>query len=356
MSGTSLDGIDVAVAEIRGRSVKTVGFETTAYPEAVRAAILAVSNTGTTTAALSRLNYQLGELYARAVTRAVARFGAVELIGCHGQTVYHEGARNTLQLGEAAVLAERTGTPVVSNFRARDIAAGGQGAPLVPFADYLLFRDRRRTRVALNIGGIANLTAIPPHAAPGDVVAFDTGPGNMVIDALAREFSAGKLRCDRGGRIAASARANQPLVEELARDPYYQRKPPKSCGREQYGAEFVERMKRSGLPFRELIATATLLTAITVAMGVRQAVPVGAAVDLIVSGGGVHNPRIMAHLASLLPDARIASSADYGIDPDAKEAIAFAILAYETWRRRPSNVPSATGARRAVVLGAITPG
>jgi anhydro-N-acetylmuramic acid kinase len=356
MSGTSLDGIDVAVVEIRGHSVETIGFQTTAYPAAVREAILAVSNTTTTTAAISQLNYRLAELYARAVERATGQFGSVDLIGCHGQTVYHEGGRNTLQLGEAAILAERTGLPVVSNFRARDIAAGGQGAPLVPFADYLLFRDRRRMRVALNIGGIANITAIPPGAEPDDVVAFDTGPGNMVIDALAREFSRGKLTCDRGGRIAASAKVNKPMLESLARDAYYRRKPPKSAGREQYGAEFVARLKRSGLPLEDLIATATVLTAVTVAMGVRPLLKRGVPADLIVSGGGVHNPEILAHLASLLPEVSIASSADYGIDPDAKEAIAFAILAHETWRGRPSNLLSATGARRPVVLGTITPG
>ena len=355
MSGTSLDGIDVAVVEIRGRAVRTAGFETTPYPPAVRQAILAVSNTTTTTAAVSRLNYQLAELYARAVCHALRRFGRVALIGCHGQTVYHEGARNTLQLGEAAVLAERTGVAVVSNFRARDIAAGGQGAPLVPFADYLLFHDRRRARIALNIGGIANLTLIPPAAGPDQVLAFDTGPGNMVIDALAREFSQGKLTCDRGGRIAASSALNKPLLRSLSRDPYYRRKPPKSAGREQYGVEFVARMKQSGLPLGELIATATVLTALTVAMGVRQVLSPGAPADLIVSGGGAHNPQILAHLASFLPEVRIASSADYGIDPDAKEAIAFAILAHETWRGRPSNLPSATGARRAVPLGTITP-
>ena len=355
MSGTSLDGIDVAIVEIRGRGVRTIGFQTAPYPPAVRKSILAVSNANTTTAAISRLHYQLGELYARAVLRAIGRFGPVELIGCHGQTVYHEGARNTLQLGEAAIVAERTGIPVVSNFRARDIAAGGEGAPLVPFADYLLFRDRRKMRVALNIGGIANITAIPPNARPQDVVAFDTGPGNMVIDALVREFSNGKQAFDRGGKIAASAQVNRPLLDSLARDPYYRRKPPKSAGREQYGAEFVAQLKRSGAPLADLIATATVLTAVTIAMGVRQVLPERAQGDLIVSGGGVHNPQILAHLASLLPEVRIATSADYGINPDAKEAIAFAVLAYETSRGRPSNLPSATGARRAVVLGAIAP-
>ena len=206
MSGTSLDGIDVAVVEVSSRSVHTIGFVSIPYPAAVRAAILAVSNANTTTGAISRLNYRLAELYARALNRAVRRYGPIELIGCHGQTIYHEGRSNTLQIGEPAVLAERAGVPVVGNFRARDIAAGGQGAPLVPFVDYMLFRHRKRTRVALNIGGIANITVIPPAAAVEDVVAFDTGPGNMAIDALVKEFSNGKLNYDRGGRIAASGK------------------------------------------------------------------------------------------------------------------------------------------------------
>jgi anhydro-N-acetylmuramic acid kinase len=352
MSGTSLDGIDVAIVEIRGRRIETIGFETTPYPEAVRLGILGVSNAVTTTAAISRLNFQLGELYARAVLRTIRRYGTVELIGCHGQTIYHEGGANTLQIGEAAVLAERTGVPVVSNFRARDIAAGGEGAPLVPYVDYLLFRHRTRARIALNIGGIANITVIPAAASAGDVMAFDTGPGNMAIDALAREISRGKLQYDRDGRLAALGRVDRVLLTNLLRDPYYRRKPPKSAGREQYGAEFVARLKSSRLPPRDLIATATVLTACTIAQAVRRYQT--EATDLIVSGGGAHNPRIMAHLAGLLPNVSVATSSDYGIDVDAKEAIAFAVLAHETWRGRPGNLPSATGASRAVPLGSIT--
>ncbi|MDE3168162.1 MAG: anhydro-N-acetylmuramic acid kinase [Acidobacteriota bacterium] len=353
MSGTSLDGIDVAIVDIRGRRVETVGFTSTPYPAALRDAILAVSNATTHTSAISRLNYQLAERYAQAVRRTVRRFGAVDLIGCHGQTVYHEGRSNTLQLGEPAVLAERTGVTVISNFRARDIAVGGQGAPLVPYVDYLLFRHPRRTRVALNIGGIANITVLPAGAGPGDVAAFDTGPGNMVIDALAKEYSRGKLACDRGGRIAASGRVNSGLLGELLRDSYYRRPHPKSAGREQYGAEFLARLKASGLPLRDLIATATVLTAATIALGVRRAGALPA--ELIASGGGVHNPGIMHHLAALLPEAAIATSTAYGVDADAKEAVAFAVLAYETWRGHTSNLPAATGASRAVVLGSITP-
>ncbi len=367
MSGTSLDGIDVAIVEIGGRRVETIGFACTPYSEAVRSAILAPVS-------ISHLNFQLGEMYARAVLRAVRRYGPVDLIGCHGQTIYHEGGVHTLQIGEAAVIAERTGVPVVSNFRARDIAAGGEGAPLVPYVDYLLFRHPKRARIALNIGGIANITVIPAGAAPGDVVAFDTGPGNMVIDALAREMG---LPCDRGGKIAASGRVDRALLDDLLADPYYRRRPPKSAGREQYGAEFVARLKKSGLPMPDLIATATVLTAATVAMAIVGRTPWSARVppdpqaarptvasaahpavlptDLIVSGGGVHNPQIMAHLAGFLPGVAISTSTDHGIDADAKEAVAFAVLAYQTWRKRPSNLPSATGARHVVVLGDITP-
>lgn len=347
MSGTSLDGIDVAVVELP--AIRTLKFLSTPYPARIRERLLGVSNAVTHTAEISRLNYEIAELYAKAVLRA----GKVDLIGCHGQTIYHEGPRNTLQIGEAAVLAERTGAPVVSNFRARDIAAGGHGAPLVPFVDYRLFRHPKRTRVALNIGGIGNITAIPAGARPEDVVAFDTGPGNMVIDALTREFTNGKSGYDRGGKIAASGTVVRALLDELLRDAYYRRRAPKSAGREQYGAEFVARMKRSGAPLRDLITTATVLTAATIAMGVNAAVR--GPLDLIISGGGAHNPEITGHLAAFLPEARVARSADFGVDVDAKEAIAFAILAYETWRGRPSNLPSATGARRPVLLGSVTP-
>jgi anhydro-N-acetylmuramic acid kinase len=343
MSGTSLDGIDVAIVEIAGRRIETVGFQSTPYSAKTRAAILAVSDSATHTSAISRLNFELGELYARAVQRAVRRFGAVKLIGGHGQTIYHEGRSNTLQIGEAAVVAERTGVPVVSNFRARDIAAGGQGAPLVPYVDYLLFRHRTRTRVALNIGGIANITVIPAGASRDEVVAFDTGPGNMAIDALAPPF-------DRGGRIAARGRVNAALLDKLMADPYYKRKPPKSAGREQYGAAFVARLKETKLPIEDLVTTATVLTAATIAHAVTPFCPA----DLIVSGGGVHNPQIMGHLAGFLPEVTLSTSTDHGIDADAKEAIAFAVLAYETWRGRPANLPSATGATRSVVLGDVT--
>ncbi len=373
MSGTSLDGIDVAVVDITGAGwatrVATVAQRTVPYPARVREAILGISNAEVHVGTLARLHVLLGELYARAVGEACRRSGvalsSIELIGSHGQTIFHDGAgcrffgrkiAATLQIGEAAVIAERTGIPVVADFRPRDLAAGGRGAPLVPYVDYLLFRHRRRGRVALNIGGIANVTAIPPKGAPDEVVAFDTGPGNMVIDALARLYSKGSLRFDAGGRIAARGRLSPPLLDLLLRDRYFRQPPPKTAGREQYGREFVERLLATRLPLEDLLATATAFTAAAVACGIERFIRPRMRVDeLIVSGGGVHNPRILAYLAAFLPGVRILTSADFGIDPDAKEAIAFAILAYETWHRRPANLPSATGARRPVVLGKITP-
>ncbi len=358
MSGTSLDGIDVAVVDITSRGVSTVAFHTTPYPEPLRQAILAVSDAVAPTSAISRLNFELGERYARAVIETCRRAGialaSVELIGCHGQTIYHEGV-NTLQIGEASVIAERTGIPVVSDFRTRDIAAGGQGAPLVPFVDYLLLRHPRRGRIALNIGGIANITAIPAGASPGEVIAFDTGPGNMVVDALAFEHTKGRERFDRDGRIAARGDVNDVLLRRLMRNPYYGTPPPKTAGREQYGKAFVARLLRTGLPLPDLFATATVLTAATITVAIERFVrPRMSIEELIVSGGGAHNPQIMGHLAALLPDVAIARSSDFGIHVDAKEAIAFAVLACQTWRRRPSNLPSATGARHPVVLGKLT--
>jgi anhydro-N-acetylmuramic acid kinase len=351
MSGTSLDGIDVAIVEVTGRRVATLAWRTVPYSPALRRRILGVSNAATTTAEISRLNFELGERYAAAVRRACRAAGipreTLELAGCHGQTIYHESGRNTLQIGEACVVAERLGIPVVSDFRPRDIAAGGKGAPLAPWVDQWLFHDRRRTRIALNIGGIANLTAVFPD---GRVIAFDTGPGNMVIDQLMQRHA--RRPFDRGGRTAAAGRLDRELLAALLRDPYYRQPPPKTAGREQYGAEFVRRIEDARLPWRDAVATATVLTAATIAIGIRLAAPEAA--EVIVSGGGVHNRTLLDQLRAFLPGVAVVSSADYGVDPDAKEAIAFAVLAYRTWRGKPGNVPSATGASRAVVLGKIS--
>jgi len=342
MSGTSLDGIDVAVIDIEGTRINTLAHQTTPYSASTRNRIL----TASTPQQISRLNFELGELYAKAV--AAAGVANIELIGCHGQTIYHEGAGktpNTLQIGEAAVIAERLGIPVVSDFRTRDIAAGGQGAPLVPFVDQLLFASKSKNRIALNIGGIANITVLPTS---GPVIAFDTGPGNMVIDQLTARFT--KHRYDRNGAIAAKGRVLRPLLDDLLKDLYFKDKPPKTAGREQYGAAFVDQLIATGAPFEDLIATATVFTAATIALGIESYTPD----EVIAAGGGIHNRQLMAQLAALLPGIRLTTTAEFGIDPDAKEAIAFAILAYRTWRRQPGNLPSATGARRSVILGKVT--
>ncbi|MCU1330174.1 MAG: hypothetical protein JWN34_5544 [Bryobacterales bacterium] len=354
MSGTSLDGIDVAVVDVTAKSVKTIAHGTTPWARGVRERILEFSNAACTTAQISRLNFELAEQYAKAVRRLGSDLG-IELVGCHGQTVYHEGGGkqpNTLQLGDAGVLAERLGIPVVSNFRTRDVAAGGQGAPLVPFVDYLLLRSRSKNRVALNIGGIANVTILPADSPPEGVIAFDTGPGNMVIDQLVRLHSSGKRGYDKGGVIAKSGTVDKMLLSRLLRGRYFRTAPPKSAGREQYGAEFVSTLVESGTALPHLIATATAFTAASIAAAVERFAP--NTEELIAAGGGVHNRTFMEMLATHLPSVRLTTTAEFGIDPDAKEAVAFAILAWRTWHRKPGNLPSATGARHPVVLGSIT--
>jgi len=382
MSGTSLDGIDVAIVDIgrkRGAiSISPVAFRSTRYPRAVREALLAVSNSTAHISAIARLNFLLGELYAAALRDtcrlARIRLDSIALCGTHGQTIYHEGApteylghriASTLQIGEAAVVAERTGLRVISNFRERDIAASGKGAPLVPLVDYLLFRHPRIARVALNIGGIANITVIPAGANREDVIAFDTGPGNMVIDALVARQTKGRRHFDHDGRIARGGTIKPRLLEAMMGDPYLDLAPPKTCGREEYGSEFVGTLIATGIALPDLIATATEFTARSIAYGVglgralsrtRSKQAWTGPAELIVSGGGVHNRFLMERLRGRLPDFAISTSTGLGIDPDAKEAIAFAILAYEHAHGRPGNLPSATGARHAAILGKSTPG
>jgi anhydro-N-acetylmuramic acid kinase len=322
------------------------------------------------TATLARLNFLLGELYASALIetsrRARIRLNSIGLCGMHGQTIFHEGRAveylghriaSTLQIGEAAVVAERTGIRVISNFRERDVAAGGHGAPLVPLVDYLLFRDPRGThhgvRIALNIGGIANITVIPAGAERENIIAFDTGPGNMIIDALVAHHTENRQHFDRDGRLARAGEVHARMLDSMLRDPYFDLAPPKSCGREQYGREFVSGLIATGIPLPDLIATATEFAAQSIARAIST--HAGRAREVIASGGGVHNRQIMRRLRELLPDFAIVTSDAHGIDPDAKEAIAFAILAYEHVHGRPGNLPSATGARHAVLLGKSSP-
>jgi anhydro-N-acetylmuramic acid kinase len=364
MSGTSLDGIDVALVDITGRKsprFACVAFHSIPYPRNVRAALLGVSNTMTHTATISRLNFLLGELYAEAVIETCRRkrvaLKTVDLIGMHGQTIYHEGepaeylgrrVSSTFQIGESAVVAERTGIPTISNFRERDVAAGGRGAPLVPYVDYVLLKHRRRNRVALNLGGIANITAIPAGAALKDVLAFDTGPGNMVIDALVAHMTEGRETMDRDGRIARGAKVHPGLLDSMIHDPYLARLGPKTAGREQFGQQFVSGLIATGVALPDLIATATEFTVHAAVYQIYRTIEPD---EIIVSGGGIHNRWMMRRLREECRGAQVLSSAEFGVDPDAKEALAFAVLAYQSLHHRPANLPSATGARRPVVLG-----
>jgi anhydro-N-acetylmuramic acid kinase len=354
MSGTSLDGIDVAVVDIRGKRIDVVAHSTTPYSEKIRRQILAVSNTATHTSAISRVNFMLPELYAAAVRGCGVPLESIELVGCHGQTVFHE-EKSTLQLGDGSILAERLNIPVVSDFRPRDMAAGGKGAPLVPFVDYRLYAHAKLGRVALNIGGIANITAIPASGSPDDVIAFDTGPGNMVVDQLVSLYTNGRQNFDAGGAIAMKGTLKRKLLDRCLRAVYFRRVPPKTAGREQYGKEFVAGLVATGEALPDLITTATALTAASIAAGVQRFVK-HAVDEVIVSGGGAHNRAMLAYLKAFLPQSELRVSSEFGIDTDAKEAIAFAILAYETWHRRPSNLPSATGARHPAILGKVSYG
>ena len=396
MSGTSADGINVALVRVGGtrggarqRSgtastvrgqqcpghiIKLLGHVEFPYAKQVRSAVLGAMNAGEISVAdLARLNSLLGELYADAVLSAQRRFRVKsELVGCHGQTLYHQGERKpflgrkvatTWQTGEAATIAARVGVPVVSDFRPADMAVGGKGAPLVPFLDYLLFADSPGGRVVQNIGGIANLTAIPAGAAASDVVAFDTGPGNMVMDAVTEELFGRPY--DRGGKIAASGEALERVVDDILRRPFFHRAPPKAAGREEFGREFVREFLQSCGRARkqDVVATATRLTARSIADAVRRFVvkaspggrkqPYG---EMILSGGGAKNPTLVRMLSNELASMgiKIRFSDEFGLPSEAKEAVAFAMLAYETWHRRPSNLPSATGAKRAAVLGKIS--
>ncbi len=372
MSGTSLDGIDVAIIDITGSGFKAkinvLASHSVPYPKKVREALLGMSNTAAQTGDISRLNFLLGELYAEAVEETAERgeipVESIKLIGCHGQTIFHEGqgaqylgkkVASTMQIGESSVISERLGINVISNFRERDIAAGGKGAPLVPYLDYMLLRHRGRGRVALNIGGIANLSAIPPNTNAERLIAFDTGPGNMVIDQLVSRITLGRQTFDRDGGFASRGQVDPKLLAKLLRDKYFRAKPPKTAGREQFGAEFVSKLLDTELSTEDLIATATALTAESIALGIRNFVIPEMRVDeVFVSGGGAHNPTLLAMLRKAMGTTPVMMSSEVGLDVDAKEAVAFAVMAYETAHSRPSNVPKATGAKRPVVLGKLT--
>jgi anhydro-N-acetylmuramic acid kinase len=375
MSGTSADGIDVALVEITpGKSrpgLKLVAHEGFKFPAPLRRAVLAAMNAeSTSTAELARLNWRLGMAYAEAVSATLKRHPMkLDLIGCHGQTLYHQSRATayagrsfacTWQAGEAQVMASTLGIPVVSNFRPADMLAGGQGAPLVPLLDYVLFADAKRGRVLQNIGGIANLTAIPAGATADKLIAFDTGPGNMVVDWLTLELFGKPF--DRGGAIAAEGKVLAPVLKAALRNPYYRLKPPRTAGREQFGreyaAKFLAACQRLSEEPEDALATATALTAETIAESYKRfARPkMNRGVDYIVSGGGARNHTLMAMLAQRLEPlgCELAASEDFGLPVEAKEAAAFALLAWQTWHHLPGNVPAATGAARPAILGQVT--
>jgi anhydro-N-acetylmuramic acid kinase len=382
MSGTSADGIDVALCRIRASAsgapqIKLIGAREFRYPKAVRSSILAAMDAKSMSVAeMSRLHWRLGEIYAEVVQATAEELGVnVDLVGSHGQTIYHQGVaakylgqptRCTWQIGEPSVIAEALRTPVISDFRPADLAAQGQGAPLVPMLDYVLFRSENVSRVLQNLGGIANMTAIPAAATSADVLAFDSGPSNMVIDAcMNRLFH--KL-FDRNGACARRGEVLRPVVDELLRDPYYSAPPPKSCGREEFGERFVDRFvalcRRSKASSEDIVATATALTAETILDAYRrfvwphlgQKAPMARHIEYIVGGGGARNTTLMEMLHGGLEPlgVRVRSTDELGVPTQAKEAVAFALLAWLTWNDLPGNIPSATGAIRPVILGKVT--
>jgi anhydro-N-acetylmuramic acid kinase len=380
MSGTSVDGIDVALVRIapsiteNAAHARLENFAAIPFPAAVRAEVLRVAEgTRITTADISQLNFRLGQLFAEAALRACRKFrvapSRISLIGSHGQTVFHQGrpspflganVASTLQIGEPAVIAALTGITTVGDFRPADMAVGGQGAPLVPFGDYLLYRDDRRGRAILNIGGIANVTIIPKAAAPSAVLAFDTGPGNMVIDALVHHFTRGRRSYDADARMASRGHLLPALLNTLFREKYLSQPPPKSAGREQYGKgkPYVEKILAWGRRHRarpeDLVRTATVLTALSISAALhRWVLPRTPLAQLIVSGGGARNPLLLAQLSAALAGIEVVTSEALGLPGDAKEAFIFAILANETRESRPANLPSATGASRPAILGKI---
>lgn len=379
MSGTSMDGITAALVEIEGEQdeiayesihrlrVELIASETVPFFHEVREELLRLSDAGDLRA-LCNMNFYLGELLARAALDIIHKAGRdrseIDCIGSHGQTICHfpyglEGYKfrcpSTLQIGEIDVIAARTGITTVGDFRPKDIAVGGEGAPLIPYADYHLFAHHAIDRVLLNIGGIANVTHIPSGAALDYVIAFDTGPGNMLLDGLMRKISNGKLSYDKDGELAAKGKIHAQLLERLLSHPFVMKEPPKSTGREDFGAHFLDEVmtqgRTYGLTDEDLLATLTAFTVESIAVNCQGFL--GKVDEMIVSGGGALNKTVMDGLSERLTGIKVRTTQEYGIPVDAKEAVGFAILAYQTIQHRTNNLPRATGAQRHVVMGKV---
>jgi len=375
MSGTSADGIDAALVEIEGNGLETklqlLCFHFSPFSKDIRGKISELfSPESSSVDKICQLNFLLGELFADAVLEVIRKSGlplsSIHLIASHGQTIYHlppsmnSGIPSTLQIGEPAVIAHKTGIPVIADFRVADVAVGGEGAPLVPYVDFLLFRDARKTRAIHNLGGISNVTIIAADAKREDLLAFDTGPGNMLIDEAVRLLTEGKYNYDPNGTIAASGKTNITFLHELMKHPFILATPPKSTGRETFGIhhayDIIQKAKSQNMKDAEILATLTEFTAKSIYENYVQFVlPHYNLSEIILSGGGVHNHTLMKFLKHYFGNLPLLKVDDYGIPSDAKEAIAFAVLANETLASNPGNIPKVTGAQRPVILGKIIP-
>ncbi len=379
MSGTSVDGIDAALVEIGGTDeapeVRLVAFEDRPWPEEVRRQIFPLFRPETATVdKIGYMNFLMGEIYARSVSSVVEKAGLtladIDLIGSHGQTIWHapevcgkDGfpVRFTVQIGEGSVIAARTGVPTVSDFRVADMAVGGQGAPLVPFSEYLLYRRPGETILLQNIGGIGNMTVLPGDEGPEAVYAFDTGPGNMIIDAVVSALTGGAKTYDAGGAMAAEGRVDEALLAMLQQDPYYDMPLPKTTGRELFGVQYVGKIldyqRAHGLSDADVLATVTDLTAWSIADGyARYVLPKRQAAELVVGGGGSYNATLLGFLRTRFAPygVQVRTQEDLGWSSDAKEAVAFALMADCCVREKPNVLPSVTGAKAAAIMGKIS--